>query len=207
MNQLVIAKVTIRGTRPLFWSWFGPDALPLEKQERTGVAGNDPQEWRRTTLVTSEGQLYLDGTYVFGMMREAGKRIKRNRANVSKDVSATLQVQDAVVLVDRWFPNFPNGHVFDIGVAEPPLRDPMLPVYLDVRGAVNPTTRARNVRYRVAASPGWTATWGMEWDKTVVGRDLMESVLIEGSKFVGIGNGRVIGMGRFEIVQFDVNEA
>jgi len=39
MSNILQAKVRIKGTRPLFWHKFGPDALPLEKQERTGVAG------------------------------------------------------------------------------------------------------------------------------------------------------------------------
>lgn len=206
-STLVEAKVTIRGTRPLMWHWFGPNAIPLEKEERTGVAGNDPEEWRSTVLVTKEGQLYLDGSYAFGTMRWGGQRIKNGRANIMNDISATLQIQESMILIDRWFPGFPNGHAFDIQVVPEPPRDPSEPLYLDVRGVVNPTSKARNVRYRVAASSGWQATFHMLWDKTVVNREQMKAALLDAGKFVGIGNGRRIGMGRFEVIEWDVSDS
>jgi len=40
----MIAEVSIEGLRPLLFHVFGPEALPLEKQERTDVTGNDPEE-------------------------------------------------------------------------------------------------------------------------------------------------------------------
>jgi hypothetical protein len=55
MANIIKARIEIRGTRPLLQNQFGPEALPLEKGERTGVAGNDPEEWRRTCMVTAEG--------------------------------------------------------------------------------------------------------------------------------------------------------
>ena len=64
-----MAMVKIKGTRSLLWHHFGPDALPLEKQERTGVAGNDPEEWKKTYLVTKDKQLYLDPSYIFACIR------------------------------------------------------------------------------------------------------------------------------------------
>jgi CRISPR/Cas system endoribonuclease Cas6 (RAMP superfamily) len=73
-----------------------------------------------------------------------------------------------------------------------------------VRGVRNPSTKARNVRYRVAASKGWTCTFHLLWDKTIVSRAEMETVLIDSGKLVGIGNGRGIGMGRFEVAEFTV---
>lgn len=206
MSNIVTANVSIKGVRPLFWHHFGPDALPLEKGERTGVAGNDPQEWRRTMLATKDGQLYLEGTYVFSTMKEGAKYTKRGKAPLMKSVAATLQVMTDRVLIDRHFPGFPNGHGFDPAKADPPERDPDLPVYLDVRGVVNPSTRARNVRYRVVAAPGWSASFELVWDKTVVSRAEMQAVLIDSGKLVGIGNARTIGMGRFSVEKFEVVE-
>jgi hypothetical protein len=40
---------------PLLWNHFGTDALPLEKRAKTGVAGNDPDEWRRKVLCANNG--------------------------------------------------------------------------------------------------------------------------------------------------------
>ena len=59
--------VTIRGTRPLLFNKFGRDAIPVDPtaNERTGVAGNDPEEWRTRLMADKEGHLYIRPDYVF----------------------------------------------------------------------------------------------------------------------------------------------
>ena len=194
-SNIATAKVTIRGTRPIFWHRFGPDALPLEKQERTGVAGNDPEEWRKTVLMTAERQLYLDGTQAFAAIRDGAKYTKDGRGSIQPKVAATLQIMEDVVLVNRHLP------------AEPLPTDVASPVYLDVRGVRNPSTKARNVRYRVAASPGWEATFTVLWDKTIVATPQLQASLIDAGKLVGIGDGRSVGFGRFDVVEFAVQDS
>jgi hypothetical protein len=54
-------------------------------------------------------------------------------------------VQDEIVFVDRHLP------------PDPVSTSPRNPVYLDGRSVNNPNSRGRNIRYRIAASPGWTA--------------------------------------------------
>ena len=143
-KNILTAKVTIKGVRPIFWHRFGPDALPLEKQEKTGVAGNDPEEWKKTVTATSDGQLYVDPSYIFGCLRDGAKYTKKGRGSIQTLVVATLQVTDNLILFDRYLPDGLNS-----------LKDdPTQPVYLDIRGVRNPSTKGRNVRYRVAASPG-----------------------------------------------------
>jgi hypothetical protein len=82
MSNIIRARASIRGTRPLLQHRFGPEAIPLEKQERTGVAGNDPEEWKRTCMVTPEGQLFVKGTYVFGMLVAAAKNTKKGKGSI-----------------------------------------------------------------------------------------------------------------------------
>lgn len=206
MGNLITAKVTIKGSRPLLWHAFGPEAIPLEKQEKTGVPGHDPEEWRKTVLVTKDGQLFIEPTYAFSAVREGARYTKKGRASLMKPVAATLQVVDPRILIDRWMPDFPNGNKYDPETADPPERDSDLPVYLDVRGVVQPKTRGRNVRYRVAASPGWMTEFSLLWDKTIISRGEMEAIVIDTGKLVGLGNGRSIGFGRFDVVAFDVSE-
>lgn len=205
-GRILTAKVQIRGTRALFQHWFGPDAIPLEKGEKTGVAGNDPEEWRRTCLIDKNGQLFVLGSYIFGATVGGGKTIKRSRANISASIASTLQIGEERIVLDRYFPGFPNGQAFNAQKVDPPERDESLPVYLDVRSVVNPVTKSRNVRYRVAASPSWQCVFTLVWDKTVVSRSEMEAALIDAGRLVGLGNGRKIGMGRFEVVSFEVQE-
>ena len=199
-KNLIIAHISIEGTRPLMWHVFGPDAIPLEKQERAGVAGNDPTEWRKTVSFTKDGQLYLRGDYAFGCLRDAARYTKRGRGSIQKYVVATLQINEERLLIDRHIPGFADGLPDEMPT------DPELPVYLDIRSVVNPKTRARNVRYRVTASPGWRLDFSILWDKTVVSRGEMEAVAIDAGTLVGIGDGRAVGMGRFDILSFAIEE-
>ena len=195
-TNTLTAIVAIRGTRPLLWHTFGPDTIALERKERTGVAGNDPQEWKRSHSATKEGQLYLAPSYVFGTIRDGARQIKKGRGSIQASVAATLQVLDNLILVDRWLPR----------EGDPPMNDPEAPVYIDVRSAVNPTTKRRNVRYRVAASPGWQCSFSIQWDATLVSRGEMQSAVIQAGMFSGLGDGRAIGMGRFEVISWELQE-
>lgn len=197
MSNFITAKLTIRGTRPILFHHFGPDALPSDKStrtERTGAAGNDPEEWRKTVLMTAERQLYIEPTYIFGCLRDAAKYTKQGRGSLQAPLAATLQVMDDRILLDRFVP------------AEPIPTDPELPVYMDIRGVKNPATRGRNVRYRVAASTGWEASIRLLWDKTIINRSQMEAIIIDGGRLVGLGDGRSIGYGRFDVVSFEVQD-
>lgn len=190
-NNILNATVTIKGVRPLLWHRFGPDALPLEKQERTGVAGHDPEEWKKTVLMTKDRQLYIDPTMIFGMMRDAAKYTRKGKGSIQTAVAATLQIVDPIILLD-------------LKVPESPVNDATLPVYMDIRGVRNPSTKARNIRYRIAASPGWELSFTLCFDKTIVSRNEIESVINDASKLIGLGNGRSVGFGRFEVVSFEV---
>lgn len=189
MSNMLTAHVVIKGSRPLLWHRFGLNMLSPVKRERTGVIGNDPEEWKQTVLATEQGQLYLEPSYIFAAIRDGAKYTAKKRGTLQPLVVATLQVLTDRILIDRFLPN-PE-------TALP--TDPTASVYLDVRGVKNPTTKGRNVRYRVAASPGWSASFTILWDKTLVSRGEMEAVIIDAGRFVGVGNGRSIGFGRFAV--------
>jgi hypothetical protein len=210
MSNMITAKVSIRGVRPLLIHHFGEDAIPADKsvrKEKTGAAGNDPEEWRRTALINKHGQLYVEPTYIFGTLRDGAKHTPKGRGSLQPAVAATLQIDDAAVLIDRFFPGFPSEQPFDIAKAAAPPRDPNAPVYMDVRSVKNPATRARNVRYRVACSPGWTCGFTILFDKTVVTRGQMEAVLRDAGQLVGLADGRSIGFGRFTVEGFAETES
>ena len=191
MANMITARVQIEGVRAILWHHFGPDALPLEKRERTGVAGNDPEEWHRTVLMTAERQLYLDPSYIFGCLRDAARYTRKGKGSIQPALTATLQIVDDRILVDRFVPE------------EPLLTDPTALVYMDIRSVRNPSTKARNVRYRVAAAPGWTTQFTLLWDRTIVSQTEMRAVLHDAGQLVGLGDGRSIGYGRFTIREVD----
>jgi hypothetical protein len=196
MSNILKANVTIKGIRPLLWHHFGPDALPLEKQEKTGVAGNNPDEWKKTVLRTKNNQLYIDPSYIFSCIRAGSKYTKKGKGSIQSMVAATLQVNNDRVLIDRYLPDNITELVNEIDQ----------PVYMDIRSVVNPSTKGRNIRYRVAASPGWITSFQIEWDKTIVSRGEMEASVIDAGRFSGIGDGRSVGFGRFEVIEFNIKE-
>jgi hypothetical protein len=194
-SNIVTATVAIQGVRPILWHVFGPDAIPLEKGEKTGVAGNDPEEWKKTvTYDKTTRQLYVDPSYAFSSICAGARNTKKGRGSIEPLVSSTLQVVDDRILIDRFLP------------AESDIRcnEYDEPVYVDVRGVRNPSTKGRNVRYRVAAKTGWKASFTVRFDKTIVARALVHAAIIDAGRLSGIGNGRKIGMGRFEVLEFAV---
>jgi len=192
MGNILIATVRIEGIRPLLWHAFTPDAIPASgKRERSGVAGNDPSEWRRTVLVTPERQLYLPTSAIFGCLRDGARFTRKGRGSIQPALVATLQVLDERVLIDRYLP------------PEPLPTSDQEAVYLRVDSVRNPATKARNIRYRVTASPGWRAEMALQVDRTVISRGELEAVLIDSGRLVGVGSGRQIGLGRFEVRSFE----
>jgi hypothetical protein len=195
MAKLLKATVEIRGTRPLLWHHFGPDAIPLEKTEKEGVAGNQPNEWKSTVLMTTGRQLYLLPAAIFSCIREAARYTKKGKGTLQISLSATLQVVDDRILVNRKVPK------------EPLPTDPCQPVYLHVSSVRNPVTKGRNVRYRVACSKSWVAHFQIVWDATIVSRSEMEAMVRNAGSLVGLGDGRSIGLGRFDMRSFKVLES
>lgn len=190
-TSMLSASIEIAGNRPLLFNRFGPDAIPLTPRERTGVAGNDPEEWKRRRCWTDSGQLFVEPATVFACLRDGGKFVKKGRGTLQSVIVATLQVMDPIVLIDRFLPQ---------GVVP---TDPASPVYLDQRG-VRMKQGTWNVRYRLAASAGWRAAFVISFDKTVVSRDEVHAACLGAGTYVGIGDGRKIGFGRFQVERFEI---
>jgi hypothetical protein len=195
-NQLK-AEILIQGIRPLLWNHLQPSESFGKRQERGGTAGNDPSEWQRNVLVTENRQLYLLPTHIFGCLRDAAKYTKRGRSSLTSQLASTLQVQDRQVLINRYLPDEP------IRASEEIEQE----VYIFMSVVKNIATRGRNIRYRVAAAPGWQCSFTLLWDKTIISRHEMQAVAIDAGKLVGLADGRSIGYGRFEVMQFDVYSA
>lgn len=194
---VICAQVAIRGIRPLLWHRFGPDSIPLERKSKQGVAGNNPEEWKQTVLRTPKGQLFVEPSYIFGCLRDGARHTRVKNSSLQPKVASTLRIPETPILLDRWLP---EGKT-------PPVQAESEPVYVDVRSVRNPATHGRNIRYRVAACPGWNAKFQLFWDETIISRGQMEAVINDAGSFQGLGDGRSIGMGRFELVSFEITEA
>ncbi len=195
MSNVLSARVEIVGTRPLLLNRFGPESIPLVKGERTGVAGNDPEEWKRRTCWNAQGQLCLEPAGIFACIRDGGRFTKRGRRTLQTDIVATVQVNEDVILLDRFLP---KGDV---------PTDPSAAVFIDARGVRMKASGSWNVRYRLAASRGWRTNFQLVWDRTVLSRNELNAACIDAGRYVGIGDGRKIGFGRFEVCGFEVHDA
>lgn len=205
--SIVAAKVAISGIKTLAIHHFGPDALPLEKQEKTGVAGHDPVEWTRSVLLTKKRELFLPPTYFFGSIKEGGRHVKKGRGSIMYDIAATLQIEDDMIKICRdgdpiVLPKEPD--VFD---AYSVPSDELPSSYVERIGVRNPSTKSRNIRYRVAVKPGWEMTFNILWDVTIVARNQMQQALNSAGQLVGIADGRgSIGYGRYTVTDFEIFE-
>jgi hypothetical protein len=123
---ILTSNVRIRGIRPLLYHCFTSETISLEKKEKTGVAGNDPEEWRRTYTATLEGQLYLNPTHIFGCLRDAARYTKLGRGSIQTLLTATLQIMNDKILLNRF-----------VTECEEVTRDPSQNVYIDIQSVRN----------------------------------------------------------------------
>ena len=189
------ATVEIKGKKPFLFHTFPVEALS-EKKTKSGTTGNDSEEWKNTVLMDADRKLYAYDTYLLRSISEGGKEIKVGKGNLSKKVAASLEVSAVH-----------NGKVFfeDRVCPEEPSRLDSLDVYLDIRAVVNPMTKGRNLRYRIALKPGWVLKFTIEWDDSIVSKDQMRVCVENAGLYSGIGDGRKIGFGRFDVISFEAS--
>lgn len=186
------ASITIEGTKPLLINTFPIDTLNRIKQ-KSGSTGNDESLWKKTVLVKQNRQLYVFGTYLIGSIVGGGKLIKVGRATLSKKVGSTLEILESELdIIDRFLPE-----------EDDLTRSTNEPVYLDVRSVVNPMTKGRNLRYRIAVKEGWKIKATLIWEDRAISREEIKMCLENGGLFEGIGDGRRIGFGRYIIAEFN----
>ena len=185
--------VSVEGTRPLLFHRFNVDVLDTQRKAKTGSAGNNPEEWRNTFFCTDKNQLYLPGLYFFVCIKAGAAYTKVGRGTIQKKVSATLQVDDEFVLLDRFLSDIPENIK-----AEDLPRTSIHPIYLDIRGVNNPVSKGKNVRYRLGCSSGWNATFTISWDPSIVSEEVMKNVVEDAGTLIGVGDGRTLGFGKFK---------
>jgi hypothetical protein len=189
------AKIEIEGIKPLLINTFPIDTLDAGKN-KSGIAGNDAEGWKKTVLMTEKRELYVFSSYLTGSIINGAKQIKVGKGNLSKKVGASLECMDEKILFD--------------GLIVPEEKDLTRLatdiVYLDVRSVVNPMTKGRNLRYRIATKAGWKIKTIISWDDVTVSKDHMKECVKNAGIYEGIGDGRKIGFGRFKLLSFEMKE-
>jgi hypothetical protein len=190
-------RFKITGTKPLLFHKFNVEIISNMKKVKSGSAGNDPEEWK-LTFFEKGGQLYLPAAYWFSTLCAGGMFTKVGRGTLKNKIPAAMNIVSDITLLNRHMPkDWQNltADKFTQSSGEP--------VYLDIRGVMNPNSKGRNVRYRVACSPGWETDLEIEFDDTVLSESQMIKVVQDSGQMVGIADGRTLGNGRFiaEIVK------
>lgn len=184
------ARIEIEGIKPLLFNTFPVEALNSSKS-KSGSTGNNSEEWKNTVLMTPDRELYVYSSYLTGCIVAGGKQIKIGKGTINKKVGSTLEIAEPELRLGLFVPE-----------DDQLLRRPEDPVYLDVRSVVNPMTKGRNIRYRVATKAGWKIKATLIWDDRTVSREDLKSCVENGGLFEGIGDGRRIGFGRFKLLSF-----
>jgi len=186
-------KIHIKGTRPLLFHAFREEVLTQTKKERGGSQGNDPTEWKQTVQMDGNRNLFVTHLNIFAALKNAAKHTKVGRGTIKDKVGATLQVPPKNYLLKDL--KVPEEDKID--------RDESKAVFLHVCSVKNPATKGRNLRYRVAAKEGWELEFEIQFDPRIVSIDLMKGVVEDMGILEGFMDGRNIGYGRFEVINFE----
>jgi hypothetical protein len=186
-------KCKIKLTREYLWHNPADDIFDSGRKAKTATAGNDPNEWKKTYTANKDGKLYIKSEQIFGCMREGGKFTKQGKGNLKSAIAATLQVEEDKIYLPLVVKSGQDLFTNDLSQ----------PVYIDKRPVKNPATKAMNMRYRLAAAPGIEAEFTLTYDNTILNQGQVSSVLTDAGRMVGIGDGRSIGKGRFEVVSVE----
>lgn len=191
----IFYEIEIEGVKPLLINTFPIETLSPSKS-KSGSTGNDEESWKKTALMDADRHLFIYNTYILGSITAGGKQIKVGKGNLSKKVGATLEVvEDQIIIKNRVVP--PDDQLLKKADEE---------VYLDVRSVVNPMTKGRNIRYRIAAKAGWKASCTISWDDRAASKEEMKSCIENAGLFEGLGDGRKIGFGRFKLNSYTASK-
>jgi len=185
------------GTKSLLFHKFNIEEISSLTKVRTGSAGNNPDEWK-TTLFEVNNQLYMPAAYWFASITNGAVYTKVGRGTVKNKVAACMVVDTEMTMLNRYLP---KG--WQEMTAEEFPKNPTEPVYLDIRGVMNPNSKGRNVRYRVACSPGWETDVQVTFDDTIISMAQMKKVIEDAGKMIGIADARTLGHGRFAVEFLD----
>lgn len=182
------ARIRVEGIKPILIQAFPIQALS-EKNSRGGE-----EVWQNTVTMDQNRQLYIPGINFKNSIAAGGKEIKQGRGSIFKKVESTLEVEETKILFEDLFvPEEQNLLKLDTE-----------PVYLDVRAVVNPTTKGRNIRYRIAARPGWRCSFHITWDDYLCSKEQIKMCAENAGAFQGVGDGRKIGFGRYKILSYEI---
>ncbi|MGD8305101.1 MAG: hypothetical protein PVF17_00470 [Ignavibacteria bacterium] len=184
-------KVKIEGIKPLVFHKFNIESITALSKPKSGNSGNNPEEWKNSFFHDDE-KLYIPDNYIFACLKNAAVHTKVGRGSIQKTwISAVNVLTEKAFLNREIFADWENATEADIPTSS------SLPVYIDIRMVANPNTKGKNVRYRVACSPGWETEFELLIDDSLISQQHVKKVIEDAGKLQGIAELRTLGYGRF----------
>ncbi len=161
----------------------------MHKFIEENLSGLEPQEQaKKVAYITESGKLYAPNTWIKRSLVIAGKQIKTywsKQSRLGTPVAGGIQVLPVELFFDQ--------NKYEV----------------DSRSVVIPATRGRIVRHRPKIS-----NWKLQGTLMVAdsrlckpeGLKQIKEVLETAGAFVGIGDGRMEGFGRFQVTRFVTKE-
>lgn len=189
-----IIHATIEGVTPYLMHRFGEQAeVDGQKQtRRIAIQEEEPRKAaERVAYRDSKQNLYFPGAAIARLLREAGgaHKQKGSRKSVKYIVPAAVLVCDDTILFHQ-----PNGKK----------TKPMTEFEVDSRPVTIPATKGRIMRHRPKL-PTWAATFTLEISDDLLPVEVVQQLLEEGGRGIGIGDFRPEKggpFGRFRVVRF-----
>lgn len=191
------AKVKIKGVKPLIFHKFNIEEITNSQKPREGTTGNNFNEWKASFFYEGS-KLYMPTIYMFAALKNGSVNTKVGRGTIQRTfISAVTLLGERIYFNREIFEGWKEMESDKIPT------DSSLPVYVDIRMVVNPTTKGRNVRYRLALSPGWECDFAFEFDESLISATQIKKIVTDTGKLQGIADGRTYGYGRYEVEEID----
>jgi len=187
-----IVTVSIKGLSPLLQHRFSDKAQDDSATRTQLVTHGTPREQAEEVVYRDSGRnCYFPGQAIGRLLREAGgsHKLKGSRKAVKWVVpAAVIVLDDAVSILDA------KGKPVD-------------DFEVDSRPVTIPATKGRIMRHRPRWDE-WQAKFSMEIDETVLPVNLVQQLLEEGGRRIGVGDFRPEKggpFGRFAVIEWKVS--
>lgn len=190
-------KAKIRGIKPLIFHKFNIEVLTMERKPKEGTTGNNPEEWK-TSFFHENNNLYIPDTYMFASLKNGSVNTKLGRGTIQKTwISGVIVETDKIFLNRKIWDNWENTEINSVPT------DTNCEVFVNVCMVSNPNTKGKNIRYRLAVSKGWECEFTLDVDEILLSSSQVKKVIEDTGKLQGIADGRTLGYGRFELLEYE----
>lgn len=174
-----VIKVKLKSDGPLLMH-----ALPQGQEEKIRDTGKefDPKEEAEKGLYRDEkGKIYFPSRWIKGCLENAAKGVKKGRVDLKSKVIQAVSIYPTMI-----YPTKLSDYKID-------------QQYVRLMG--------RNLILRSRPRfDEWEIEFEINFDEEIISANDIRKLLERGGKFIGIGDGRKIGYGRFKVEKFEVVE-